>query len=72
MSVRKVVVLFYFLAVITAVAGVLLGILVRLRYALLTYAVALVIVWIIFFKRGMVTVPDSSQDKSNGVSREGP
>jgi len=58
MSVREVVALFYILAFLTGALGVLLAIFLRLRYAMLIYAVLLVAVWTLFYKLGMVHPPE--------------
>jgi len=57
MSVKKVVMLFYFLAAVAAVVGVVLAIFLRLRYALPTYIVLLAVIWFIFYKLGMIKPP---------------
>ncbi|MCJ7543298.1 MAG: undecaprenyl/decaprenyl-phosphate alpha-N-acetylglucosaminyl 1-phosphate transferase [Phycisphaerae bacterium] len=55
MTVKQVVVLFYILATMAAVVGVVVATKVRLRYAVVLYAVLLIIVWGLFIKLGMVT-----------------
>ena len=54
MSVKQVVVLFYFLAVVAAVVGVTLAVTLRGRYALVIYAGLLVIIWYVFWRLGMI------------------
>lgn len=55
MSVKQVVVLFYALAAVAAVVGVLLAIYIRGRQALVIYVVALAAISGLFYKLGMVT-----------------
>lgn len=57
MSVKQVVVLFYVLATLAAVIGVVVAVKLKTRYAVIIYAALLVIIWAIFFKLGMVTPP---------------
>jgi len=57
MTVKQVVVLFYVLAAISAILGVVASIYLRLRYAVILYGVLLAIVWVIFYKLGMVNPP---------------
>ncbi len=64
MTVKQVVVLFYVLAVVAAVVGVVMATLLRIRYAAVIYAVLLIIIWGIFFKLGMVT-PHPRQDTAD-------
>jgi len=54
MSVKKVVALFYILSLGAAVVGVSVAIWVRARVALVIYAVLFVVVWLIFWKAGMI------------------
>jgi len=60
MTVKQVVVLFYFLAAVAAAIGVLVAIYVRGRYALAIYAVLLLIVFWVFYRLGMVHPEDHS------------
>ncbi len=57
MTVKQVVVLFYVLAFGTAALGVLVAIFVRLRYALVLYAVLFVAAWVVFGRLGMLRPP---------------
>ncbi|MEI7837733.1 MAG: MraY family glycosyltransferase [Planctomycetota bacterium] len=52
--VKKVVFLFYALAIVGAVLGVLMAIHVRTRYAVPIYAVGMAGIWILFWKLGMI------------------
>jgi UDP-GlcNAc:undecaprenyl-phosphate/decaprenyl-phosphate GlcNAc-1-phosphate transferase len=54
MSVKQVVGLFYFLAVLAAAIGVVVSIYLRTQYAAVVYAVLLVIIWTAFYRLGMV------------------
>jgi UDP-GlcNAc:undecaprenyl-phosphate/decaprenyl-phosphate GlcNAc-1-phosphate transferase len=63
MSVKQVVALFYLLAVLAAVVGVCLSILVRARYAIIIDIVLAAIVWIIFWRKGMVRPPPHDTNK---------
>ena len=65
MSVRQVVGLFYLLAAVASVIGVLVAIYLRLRWALLIYAALLVAIWVTFILAGMVT-PESRRKASRG------
>ncbi len=56
MTVKKVVVLFYILAAAFAALGLGLA-LVRVRYAILIYAVVLAVAWVLFLVLGMVRPP---------------
>ncbi len=73
MTVKQVVVLFYILAVVAAVVGVLVATHLRGRYAAALYAVMLVIIWGVFLKLGMVTPPsketESKSDKGQGAEK---
>ena len=71
MSVPKVVLLFYGLSVAAAVLGVSLAILVQGRYALIIYAVLLVVVWTIFYKAGMIH-PAPHEKPGSDSSTDGP
>ncbi|MCD4825910.1 MAG: undecaprenyl/decaprenyl-phosphate alpha-N-acetylglucosaminyl 1-phosphate transferase [Phycisphaerae bacterium] len=53
MTVKQVVVLFYILATVAAVIGVTLA-QIQLRYAAVIYVVLLVMIWVIFYKKGMI------------------
>ncbi len=70
MSVRQVVALFYVLASLAGAVGVLLAIFLRLRHALLIYAVLLAAVWTLFYKLRMVHPPEkkASADANNETS----
>jgi UDP-GlcNAc:undecaprenyl-phosphate GlcNAc-1-phosphate transferase len=57
LSVKQVVVLFYVLAAAAAVLGVLVAISVRTLYAVILYAVLLLVIWTIFSVMGMVAPP---------------
>jgi len=57
MTVKQVVGLFYVLATVAAITGVLLAIFVQLRYAMALYLVGIVGAWIVFWKLGMITPP---------------
>ena len=59
MSVKQVVVLFYILSVLAAVIGVSAAVWLRARYAVALYAVSLVVIWIVFHKKGMIR-PDKA------------
>jgi len=54
MSVKKVVALFYALSLGAAALAVPVAMWVRFRYAVIIYAVLLVVVWVIFYKAGMI------------------
>ncbi len=54
MTVKQVVALFYVLAAGAAVVGVVMSIYVRLRYAVVIYAVLLAVIWTIFYKLRMI------------------
>lgn len=69
MTVRQVVVLFYILATIASVAGVLLAIFVRIRYMVPICLGALAIIWTFFFMMGMVT-PPSRRPSATPVRQE--
>lgn len=68
MTVKQVVVLFYCLATVAAVIGVVLAILVRARQALVIYAGFLTIIWAIFHKLGMITPPSETRSPTDGDS----
>ena len=57
MTVTKVVVLFYFLAALSAAVGVGLAFGLRLRYSAPICAVLAIAVWVIFWRRGMIKPP---------------
>lgn len=57
MSVKKVVVLFYFLAAAAAGLGVTLTWLLHGRQAIVVYAILAAIVWIVFWRMGMIKPP---------------
>ena len=57
MTVKKVVVLFYLLAALAAFLGVFLTTVLRGREALVIYAALAAIVWIIFWRTGMIKPP---------------
>jgi len=57
MSVKQVVFLFYVLAALSAVLGVVASIYLRLRHAVILYAALLAIVCVVFYKLGMVNPP---------------
>ena len=72
LSVRKVVFVFYALALVAAAVGVGLA-MVRIRFALPIYAALLAIIWVAFYKAGMVR-PDprrSARNKQEGGSGSG-
>jgi UDP-GlcNAc:undecaprenyl-phosphate GlcNAc-1-phosphate transferase len=54
MSVKGVVGLFYLLATVAAVVGVMGAIFLRVRFAAPIYLVLLIIIWVIFYKAGML------------------
>jgi UDP-GlcNAc:undecaprenyl-phosphate GlcNAc-1-phosphate transferase len=64
MSVKQVVVLFYALAAVSAVIGVLTAIYLRGRYAVVMYAVLFTVIWLIFGKLGMIRPGTRSQGGS--------
>lgn len=51
---KKVVFLFYVLAALSGAFGVLMAVHVRIRHAVIIYAVGLLAVWIVFWKLGMI------------------
>jgi UDP-GlcNAc:undecaprenyl-phosphate GlcNAc-1-phosphate transferase len=55
MTVKQVVVLFYALATVAAVVGVMVATRFRMRYAVIIYGVGLVVIWGVFLALGMVT-----------------
>ncbi len=72
MSVRQVVALFYSLSLGAAVLAVNVAIWVRGRYALIIYAVLLVVVWCIFWKAGMIhPAPHKPKPDKPGHSQAG-
>jgi len=62
MTVKQVVGLFYVLAIAAAIIGVALA-RIRLRYAVIVYGVLLIIIWTIFYKKGMITPEDRKPQK---------
>jgi len=69
MSVKQVVALFYVLAALAAVIGVAVAMHLRTRYALVLYAVLLVVIWTVFAKAGMLRparrkAPDEQESDS--------
>ncbi|MBS3820414.1 MAG: undecaprenyl/decaprenyl-phosphate alpha-N-acetylglucosaminyl 1-phosphate transferase [Phycisphaerae bacterium] len=65
LTVKKVVILFYDLAILAAVLGVTFAIALRTRYAVIVYAVLFLSIWVVFWVFGMVTPPpkvDSGED----------
>ena len=54
MTVKQVVVLFYILATLAAVLGVVAAVTLRLRYAIVLYAVLFAAAWAVFHKLGMI------------------
>ncbi len=75
MSVKQVVLLFYVLATLAAVVGVVVAITLRARYAIPLYLVIIVIISTIFYKLGMVT-PEShladSDQQEDSTEKETP
>lgn len=69
MTVKQVVVLFYALALLAAVIGVGVAILVPLRYAVPLYVVLLAIIALVFWRLGMVA-PPSERPPSAAKSQE--
>jgi UDP-GlcNAc:undecaprenyl-phosphate/decaprenyl-phosphate GlcNAc-1-phosphate transferase len=68
MSVKQVVMLFYVLALACAVLGVTGAIALRTRFAVIIYAVVLIVVWTIFGMLGMIAPPPkrpNNCDESN-------
>lgn len=67
MSVPQVVVLFYALALASAVLGVTVAIAVRTRFAVIIYAVVLVLIWTLFAVLGMIApakkLPPADEEK---------
>ena len=57
MTVKQVVVLFYILSILAAFIGVGAALLLRARYAMALYAALLVVIWTVFYKKGMIA-PD--------------
>ncbi|MFA6133665.1 MAG: MraY family glycosyltransferase [Phycisphaerae bacterium] len=57
MSVKQVVVLFYALSILAGAIGVLSAIFLRLRYAVVLYALGFAAIWVLFYKLGMVQPP---------------
>jgi UDP-GlcNAc:undecaprenyl-phosphate GlcNAc-1-phosphate transferase len=70
MSVKQVVVLFYFLSALAAVAGVLLAVFVRMRYSIIICAALAAIVWAIFHKLGMVRPPPRHTGQAGDSKKE--
>jgi len=54
MTVKKVVALFYLLAIASAVLGVVVAVYIRFRYALIIYTVLMAIIWLVFWKLRMI------------------
>jgi len=72
MTVKQVVVLFYVLSILAAFIGVGAALLLRARYAVALYAVLLVVIWTVFYKKGMIA-PDKDQSPppaDEGASRD--
>jgi len=73
MTVKQVVVLFYALAAAAAVLGVSLAIWTQGRYALITYTVLLIVIWVVFWKLGMIKPePRHPQDAARPPGRPDP
>lgn len=64
LSVKQVVALFYVLSILAAGVGVAFAILLRVRYALIIHVVLLIVIWTVFYKKGMIT-----PDKRNGQAQ---
>ena len=67
MSIKQVVVLFYILALATALIGVVIAIALRGLYAAALYAILLVITGVIFWKLGMVTPEPRTPESSSAI-----
>ncbi|MCD6365488.1 MAG: undecaprenyl/decaprenyl-phosphate alpha-N-acetylglucosaminyl 1-phosphate transferase [Planctomycetes bacterium] len=71
MTVGQVVLLFYVLALLAAVTGVTVAIVLRLRYAIVLYAVLGAILWVVFAKLGMIRpAPRENEATSDNESAD--
>lgn len=70
MTVKQVVLLFYVLSVVAAVVGVTLAIYVRARVALVVYVIALIIIWTVFYKMGMISPEKRKAKQSSDADSE--
>ncbi|MCK4276115.1 MAG: undecaprenyl/decaprenyl-phosphate alpha-N-acetylglucosaminyl 1-phosphate transferase [Phycisphaerae bacterium] len=71
MTIKQVVVLFYILATLAGVMGVVVAVYVRVRYAVLMYAVLSFIAGVVFLLLGMIT-PQKRQSKQPSPNRGEP
>jgi len=65
LSVKQVVGLFYASSTLAAIMGVVFAIQMRGRYATLIYVALLIVIWTLFFKKGMIT-PDKHREPAKG------
>ena len=73
MSVKRVVALFYVLSVLSAGIGVAAAMWLPGRYAVALYVVLLIVIWTVFYKKGMIT-PEKHKERAeagNGASQDG-
>jgi UDP-GlcNAc:undecaprenyl-phosphate GlcNAc-1-phosphate transferase len=72
MTVKQVVVLFYFLAALAAVIGVTAAVYLRFRHAIWIHLGVLAAIWVVFYAKGMITPPPRQPHAPDASSPAGP